>query len=200
MGKMTTYEKIEKYLFTDNEEIKSKSRARNEVEMSPKEMEILMRARAAFVYWLERPELPDSEIVNYLMREFKLSKSPAYNDMFAIKKLLGNVENAKKEFNRYTVIQMCKKAYQLAETQDDAKAMVMAADKIGKYTKCDQNEMEEVPWDQIIPANFEPTSDISVLDESLKLKDIAETRRMLRKKYRGEEVEDAEVIDNGPDI
>jgi len=195
MSKLTTFDKIQKYFTTDIDEIRGKSKARNEVEMSPKEIEILMRARAAYFFWLEKPELPDSMVVDFLMREFHIEKTTAYNDMFAIKTVMGNINNCAKEFNRYTVIQMCKRAYKLAEELEDPKAMALAADKIGKYTKCDQNEADALPWDKILPPNFEPTADISVLDEKLKLKDLEATRQRLRLKYKGESIEEAEIID-----
>jgi hypothetical protein len=162
-------------------------------------MEILKRAREGFTYWLEKPELTDSKVVDFLMSEFGVTKTTAYNDLFGIKKLLGNVRNAAKEWNRYTVVEMCKKAYKVAEAQDDAKGMAMAADKIGKYTKCDQNENEEIPWERIAVPNFEPVPDITVLaDMDKRLTPIEEEHRQkLRAKYKGLEAtaEEAEIIE-----
>ena len=195
MPNLTTYEKIEKYLFTDNDEIESKSKARNDITMSPKEMEILKRARVAFTYWYEKPSLRDSQVMDFIMKEFGVTRTTAYNDMFGVKILLGNVRNVKKEFSRYTVIEMEKEAYDLAKRLEDPKAMAMAADKIGKYTMCDQNQMDEINWDKMIPPNFYPSADISVLDEKLKLKDIEETKRRLREKYKGTEtIQEAEIL------
>jgi len=55
------------------------------------------------------------------------------------------------------------KAYETAEKADDSKGMAMAADKLGKYTRCDQVDEDQLPWDQLIPPNFEPSTDISIL-------------------------------------
>lgn len=174
---ITTAEKIERNLFSDHG---------NQVILTPKEQEIQARYKGIFTMWLNKPELRESKIVEWAMKAFHIEKSAAWRDVSAVKAILGNVRNASKEWQRYMVIDMLKTAYELAKTQKDPKAMAIAADKLGKYTKLDQEEGEPMPWDQIIPPTFEPVGEIEVLDQSLVDSDIEEKRARLRAKYKGQ--------------
>jgi hypothetical protein len=198
MSKLTTYEKIEKYLFTDNAEIKGKRKERNEIVMTPKEMEILNRARAGFAHWCDTPSLTDNMVIDWLMDEFGIEKTTAYNDLFGIKILLGNVKNAKKSWYRHIIVQGCLESIEIARQNNDPKAMILGYDKIGKYTMCDQNENEEMPWNKILPPNFEPVPDITVLDSNEnKFTPIDEEKReKLRAKYKGLNIQEAHIIED----
>jgi hypothetical protein len=65
--------------------------------------------------------------------------------------------------------------------------MIMAADKIGKYTMLDKDDSERMPWNEIVPPEFEASSDINVLNPKLFSPDIEERRKKLRAKYSGAE-------------
>lgn len=195
MTKITTLEKIQKVLFADIDDIREKNET-GQITLSPAEERKLVQYRAAFTYWLEKPELSDKKISEFLQSSFNISPAPAYEIVFALKTILGNVRNASKEWQRYTVIEMAKKSFALAETKEDYKAMALAASVIGKFTKLDKNENEEIPYEQIIPPSFEPSSEISILDPKLKIENLTEKRRKLREKYKGNyEIQDAEIIE-----
>ena len=188
----TRFDKIQKVLFTSPEDTR--------IVLSDKDLEIKQRYEKVFTYWINNPELPERRIVHFLQHECGVAKSVAYEDLRRIKRLLGNVQLASKEFYRHTVIEMCTAAFRMAKAAGDTKAMVMAADKLGKYTKLDKDEAEALPWDQLIPPNFEPDPDISILgftpDENIEQK-----RQRLRDKYLqkydpGHQVEDAVIIED----
>jgi len=196
MTRITTLQKIQKVLFDDIEDIRGVKKGIGNVELTPAEERKLIQYRAAFTFWLEKPELSDKKIVDFLKTHFDISPSPAYEIVFALKSILGNVRNADKEWNRYTVIEMAKKAYALAESQEDYKGMVMAATTIGKFTKLDKPDDNDVPWSEMIPPSFEPSYDIAILDPKLKIENLTEKRKQLREKYKGNiEVQDAEIIE-----
>jgi len=188
--KMTTFDKIQKSLFSDSDE--------EITGLSFHDMEIRTRYMSAFTIWNENPTYTDKQIANHLMLTYKIKKSQAYRDISSLRIMLGNVRNSGKEWHRFTVIQMAKNAYALAEKQHDAKAMAVAAGVLGKYTRLDQLEAEDLPWDSIIPPNFEPSPDVSIL--GFKVDPNAEKKReKLRKKYM-QDIEDAtltDVIDDG---
>ncbi len=70
-------------------------------------------------------------------------------------------------------------------------AMIMAADKFGKYTQLDKDEQERMPWNEIVPSYFEASADINLLNPKLFDPNIEEKRRKLRSKLSGE-IDDAD--------
>lgn len=180
-----TIDKIAKSLYTDIDEIKN---------LTPKEFEIRNRLVKIFTIWHDKPSLTDSQMIQAI-RNFKddngkhIEERQAYRDLHNVKILLGNVQNASKEWHRYTVIEVAKRAIQIAEAKKDPIAMIMGADKIGKYTKCDQREDDAAPWEDIIPPSLDTTNDIRVLDPKLYDKDIDEKRRKLRAKFSGDVID-----------
>lgn len=163
--------------------------------LSPKDIELRKRYQAVFVIWLENPMWSDKEIVRYMRQTMGLGKSQAYEDIQKIKLLLGNVRNATKEWHRYRVIEMCNEIYSMAKKRGDLKAMAMATDKLGKYTKLDKDDVDTPPWDKMIPPVLEPTSDVSVLNITRSEKFQKQVEK-LKKKYFGEDiqVDEAHVI------
>ncbi len=190
MSKTDTLEICRKYLFD------------NPKEKLPLQInERLIRIRAAFVHWTEFPMKGDIEIRDFIMDEYDLSKSQAYDDLGIIKVLLGNVKNAGKEWQRYTVIEMIKLAFDMAKTKQDSKAMILAADKLGKYTQLHLPDVDPIPYDDIVPQPFEPTSDPSAV--GLKpVNNLKERIQALREKYSAdidENVTDVEFVEINPE-
>lgn len=149
--------------------------------LSPKALHIKERLMQGYSFWVQNPHFSDIKIILFLKNAFGISKSQAHRDVQNIKYLLGNVKNASKDWYRHMVIEMCRKAYVMAEVKRDPKAMALAADKIGKYAKLDKDEQEELPWEQLIPPNFEPVADVTVLGIE-KIPNIEQHRQTLRSK------------------
>jgi hypothetical protein len=158
--------------------------------LSEKDMQSKKRIEAAFAYALEHPQDPDSYIVKHLNKVFKIEKSQAYWDINVAKTLLGNIKNAGKEWHRHVVIQSCLDALKMARGKKNPIAMVMAADKIGKYTNCDKEDAEAIPWDKVIGFDMEFTSDPKVL-KIKQNKDIDSLRKQLMKEF----MSDAEIVE-----
>lgn len=181
---LTKFDKLQKSLFEDG------------VRLTEKDAEIRRRYQTVFVVWLENPTWSDKDIVKFMRQNLGTGKSQSYEDLQKIKLMLGNVRNAAKEWQRYRVVEMCMESYKMAKHRGDIKAMVMAADKLGKYTKLDKDELEVPPWDKMIPPQFEPTSDVSVLGIT-RTPEFKKRVEKLKRKYMGEniEIEDADVIE-----
>lgn len=163
--------------------------------LSETQLDIRDRLAAGYTHWLENPTTPDSEIVMFLRENYGVSQRQAYADIDAIRIMLGNIKNAHKEWHRFVVIEMCKQAYKKAEANNDPKAMAMAADKLGKYTRLDQVEEDQLPWDQLVPPNFEPSTDVSIMGFK-RDPDIDHKRKRLMRKYMPDvEDVDAEIVD-----
>ena len=183
---ITTFDKIQANLFGHDAKMV----------LSDKEQEIFLRYRAGFSAWLEDPTITDKQMATFLMNTFGIAKQTAYLDVGNIKRLVGNVQNASKEFHRYTVIKMLKEAFLVAKHKHNPVAMAMAADKLAKATQLDKIDMEIPDWNAIIPPSFEPSSDVRLI--GLKpMQDLQERIKQLKQKYISdyiEEVQDDQVI------
>ena len=183
---ITTFDKIQANLFGHDAKMV----------LSDKEQEIFLRYRAGFSAWLEDPTITDKQMVTFLMNTFGIAKQTAYLDVGNIKRLVGNVQNASKEFHRYTVIKMLKEAFLVAKHKHNPVAMAMAADKLAKATQLDKIDMEIPDWNAIIPPSFEPSSDVRLI--GLKpMQDLQVRIKQLKQKYISdyiEEVQDDQVI------
>jgi hypothetical protein len=158
-----------------------------------KELAIKKRLEAGFSHWLTDTSMGDIQIIEFLISTFKISRRQAYFDLANIKELLGNVKNAGKEFQRYRLIEQCMEIYKEAKGKQpkDLDAMLGALAILGKYTKLDKDELEDMPWDDLLPPNFEPSADITILD--LKPLPNKESRKQmfLKKFYAEEQIQDA---------
>jgi len=170
------------------------------VKFSDNELGIKQMYEDAFAKWITDPALSDTHITNLLINEYGRSKTQAWRDVAIIKSVLGDIKNADKEWQRYTVISMLKEAYELAKTKKDPKAMAMAADKLGKYTKLDKDDLDDIPWDEIVPPSFEPSADPQLLgipDGHKSAEEVLELKRKLKAKYiKSSSITEAEIIED----
>lgn len=157
----------------------------------------LRRYRFAFTQLLDNPAMSDTKLRDALMTMYSISETQAYRDIGNLKIILPNIRNAGKEWIRYVVNEELKIAIQRCKDAGDSKLkeLIMAIDKLAKYNKLDQDEGENIPWDEIIPQEIEPTNDISVLGIT-PLEDRRGTIDKLYEKFKGEiEIEDIEYQD-----
>ena len=182
MSKRNTLDKFHNVMFVDFDESV----------LTLDEREMLRRYRAVFTLSLENPSMTDTKLRDYLMEEFGVNMATAYRDLSNVRVLLGNVQNAGKEWIRYIVNETLKKAIEDAKLlgKNGIKLMILAADKLGKYNRLDKEDATELPWDEIIPQTIEPTTDPTVLGIKPLANKEEEIRRMYEK-YRDEiEIED----------
>lgn len=178
--------KIEKSLFHDPD---------GKVKLSDKEEEVKLRLKDLFTQRLEKPYRQDIELINYMKNTYDVSQGTAFYYVQASKLLFGNVAAAEKEWNRYAVENMLREAFEKAKDAGDAKNMIYAADKLGKYSRLDQDEGEKIPWGEIKPQSFEPTGDVTILGIT-PIENLREQQKRLREKYLGR-IEDAKVVRDG---
>lgn len=189
---LTFFDRMQMHLYDDDTDISP------ERIFTKAELEVRRRYMIVFSYWCEKPTLSDKKIVQFIADNFSLSKMQAYRDLHDIKLLLGNVRNAAKEWQRFKLIAMLDKAYEIAETRKNAAAMIMAADKLGKYTNLDKEDAVRIPYDEIVPQSFEPTEDVTVLGMQ-RIPDLARRQKRLREKYGSTLVEETsfEMLEDG---
>lgn len=178
MPRPGTLEVCRKYLYEDADNIPDAYRAR------------VMRVRVGFSFWYEFPTKTRSEIRDHIANQFGITGRTAYEDIQIIETLLGNIKNPEKAWMRYRVNAMLEEAYSVAESKNDVKGMVYAADKLGKYNQLDQPDAEPLPFEEIVPQSFEPTDDPSELGVK-KDPEIRKKKKKMLEKYMSE----IEIID-----
>jgi len=162
--------------------------------------EIKERWETIFAKWLEDPSMSTQEMVKFVISKFGIKGTQAYIDISNAQLLLGNVSNAKKEWQRYTAITMVKEGYALvnnAKSSLDVKmglAKIKAGEVLGKITKLDKEEGEPIPYDDIVPQQFEPTGDVSVLGIK-PIDNLAEKQERMRRKFGVTSIEEAKLVD-----
>lgn len=185
-NKDTLLEKLHDYLFASREVC--------EVVFDKDQQEVVLRYRAAFTKWLSEPFLRDNQMISYLKVAFGIGEAQAYRDLSRIKSLIGNVHNAGKEFQRHRATEMILKGYDMAAEADShlevkqAMAMIRAGEALVRVHKLDKDEIERIPWEDIIPLQLEPTTDISVIGRK-RIENLEELQQKLRRKYGGEPVD-----------
>jgi hypothetical protein len=166
-----------------------------EVKLTAAEESLKTRIEDIFAVWLEKPYLTDDKIRRYIKDKFQYDINKANRELYLVKYLLGNVRNAAKEWQRYTVIEMAKRAYSMALIREDINAMVAAANLLIKCCKLDRDEDETPPYEKVFVPEWEITTDVSVLGLG-PIPDLEKKKAALRKKY-GSEIQEAVIISNG---
>lgn len=184
---LTFHEKLQLYLFDEASKIPEYHK------FTPTELVIKERYSKIFTYWITKPTLSDKQIIHFIMHELHMGKTQAIKDAASVKLLLGNVRNANKEWYRYKVESMLNRAYEIAEKDGNALAMIAAADKLGKYTQLDKEDPMKIPYEEIVPQNFEITGDVTVLGIE-PIENLEEKQRKMREKYGGTLIEEAQVV------
>jgi tryptophan 2,3-dioxygenase len=160
---------------------------------SAQEEAIAVRYRDAFTYWLDNPMASDADIRDYLMNCYQLSKSQAYRDIANIKLLLGNVRNAGKEWHRHRVNVLLEQGAKAG--LEGQTAIATAISKIAtamiKNNRLDMDDGEQIPYDEIVPPTWEPTTDPTVIG----IKPIPNLRERISELYKklADEIEITEV-------
>ncbi|MDR2085876.1 MAG: hypothetical protein LBP72_01755 [Dysgonamonadaceae bacterium] len=149
----------------------------------------IIRMRSAYTLWLEHPRKKDAEIRDHLLT-FGVNKTQAYEDIQLLKVLLGDMSETSKAFHRFKFNSMIMNAYDLAERKKDARSMVAAADKYAKYNQLDKEDNLKIPWEEIVPQRFEPSSDPQVIGIK-PVADIQDRIKALKEKYMND-IEDIE--------
>ena len=175
-NELTVYEKIEKVLFLPAEEA--------DKHLTPSVLEVKKRLMLCVSILMDDPMKQDKEIVNFLMGGCggacnAISDTQAYRDVAALRKMVGSIKLSSKAWYRYLIIEGAKKGFEIAKTAKDAKGMAACLDKIGKYTRADKED-EEFDWSMMIPPSFEPSDDVTLLENMEPIEDLEAKRKEFR--------------------
>jgi hypothetical protein len=162
-------------------------------------LERLHRIRGLYAYWLQFPSKFDNEIVNYDMAMFKISRAQAYDDLHLTQTLLGNIQQASKEFIRWKINKDLEEDLKAARRSQDHRSVAAIEKNRILNNRTDKDDEQEFEFDKIVPQTFEPTDDPTVIGID-KIPDLRGKIRKLVEKYSKDNIEYAdfeEVEDDG---
>lgn len=188
---LTSYDKIEMVLFKGREDATAF--------LSDRELQQKERWMLCVSKLLEDPMTSDKDMVTFLTEGCggsceRVSQATAYRDMAAIRRLVGNVQLAGKNWYRYLVIEAAKEGIRMARDAKDPKGIAANADKIGKYTRADKDD-EDIDRSGWQPPVFEPSDDVTLLGDEFKpIPNLEEERKAFRALFK----QDRDIIDVEP--
>ena len=154
-------------------------------------IERIHRLRGLYAYWLQFPQKFDQDIVQYDMAMFKVGKSQAYDDLHLVRLILGNLQQASKDFMRWKINQDLEQDLKAARRAGDHRSVAATEKNRIINNRTDKEDELELEFDKIIPQQFVPVDDPTVLGIK-KLPDLRNRIRELVKKYSDNSVQFAE--------
>lgn len=154
-------------------------------------IERIHRLRGLYAYWLQFPQKFDQDIVQYDMAMFKVGKSQAYDDLHLVRLILGNLQQASKDFMRWKINQDLEQDLKAARRAGDHRSVAAIEKNRIINNRTDKEDELELEFDKIIPQQFVPVDDPTVLGIK-KLPDLRNRIRELVKKYSDNSVQFAE--------
>lgn len=153
--------------------------------------ERLQRIRGIYAYWLQFPSKFDKEIVDYDMKKFKVGRAQAYDDLHLTQILMGNLQQASKEFMRWKINRDLDDDLIRARSKGDLRAVASIEKARILNNRTDKDDEPELEFDKIVPQNFELTDDPTVIGIQ-KVPGLRDRIRKLEKKYGDTKIEDAD--------
>ena len=187
MSMPTDIDQYSRYIYMERPEMEAEN-------LSPLIIERVKRLRAIFSYWQEFPTKTTREIVTHDMQLHKIKISQAYDDVHLCQLLLGNVHQATKEFYRWKINVDLDEDIRKARIKGDFRAVAALEAVRVKNNRTDKDDEPELEFDKIIPQNFVPTDDPSVIGIK-KIPGLRDRIRRLEKKYSNGTIEDAEYVE-----
>ena len=154
-------------------------------------IERIHRLRGLYAYWLQFPQKFDQDIVQYDMAMFKVGKSQAYDDLHLVRLILGNLQQASKDFMRWKINQDLEQDLKAARRAGDHRSVAAIEKNRILNNRTDKDDELELEFDKIIPQQFVPVDDPTVFGIK-KLPDLRNRIRELVKKYSDNSVQLAE--------
>ena len=153
--------------------------------LTPAQQQRLAIYEDLYTRWNDKVYLTDAEMVHYAMDTYKCSRRQAYTYIADTKLALGTQRSVSRTWYRHIVVEMLLKAYQAALQANNIRAMIAAAEGIGKYTNLDKADSEAIDWNKIQPPAFEPSADPKLLGITQEaIENFDNLRKKLERKYK----------------
>lgn len=123
----------------------------------------VVRVRDMYLHILKTPSMTDSEVIRTFTARYKISRPTAYSDLSVVKALLPMLSKEAREFHRWRTLEMLLETYRIAKAKMDVRTMERTASSYGKYTNSDKPDEETIDMSKVIPVQWIPTDDPTVL-------------------------------------
>ena len=158
----------------------------------------LLRLRDMYSYWLRNPKLGDRHILAEIKRRNGLADTQAYEDLRLLKLCLGNLQQMTRDWYQYLFITRCEEGFQMARDKGDAGAFAKVLASLGKFTRLDHEQLAGPDYSQIIPQQFELTSDPTVAGFQ-RIPNVLQLTQQLERRFKKEiEAAEYEIIEPQP--
>ncbi len=122
-------------------------------------IERIVRLRALYTYWCRFSSRSPKEIVDFDIAQFGVRESQAYDDVHCVKVIVGNLQESSKKFWRWRINQMLEEDRKAAKRDGDHRAVASIEKNFIKNNQTDKEDLPELAFDKIVPAEIEPTDD-----------------------------------------
>lgn len=119
----------------------------------------LLRLRELYARWIENPQWNDRCVVRILMDRHGVSQSMAYEDVYILKRCLGNLNQLTRDWAQFLFMQRLEVAFRMAAEKEDVKAYIAALNALGRYARLDKDELAPPDYADIRPLQLEATTD-----------------------------------------
>ncbi len=160
-------------------------------------VERLRRIRGLYAHWLQFPTKFGKDIVQFEIEMFKVSQSQAYEDLALVQVLLGNFQQATKDFMRWKINQDLERDLQQAREAGDWRSVAAIEKNRILNNRTDKEDELVLEFEKIVPQTFVPTDDPTVLGIK-KTPDLRKRIRDMEMKYiKQSATEDAQFEEIG---
>lgn len=171
--------------------------------IAPAVIQRLHRIRGLYAYWLQFPDKFDRDIMQQDMALFHVGRAQAYDDVRLVQVLLGNMQQASRNFMRWKINQDLEQDLRAARRAGEHKA-VAAIEKVRVLNnRTDKEDEPEHDYDRIPLWGIVYTSNPSALgiegfsSEALLRKDIDSMNKKYNREIERDYTDYEEVQDNG---
>lgn len=176
----------QRFLFSTEEEM-------TEAKIPKNQQERILRLRDMYMYWLRHPQHGDRAIVNRILLQYKVKPKVAYDDLHLLKICLGNINQVTRQWCQYVFLQRCEEGFAMARAKNDAKAFGNILSTFARFTRLDKDEQTVLEYDQIVPQQFEITTDPAVAGFE-RIPNIEQKVQKLFERYK-REAEQADAVE-----
>lgn len=176
----------QRFLFSTEEEM-------TEAKIPKNQQERILRLRDMYMYWLRHPQHGDRAIVNRILLQYKVKPKVAYDDLHLLKICLGNINQVTRQWCQYVFLQRCEEGFAMARAKNDSKAFGNILSTFARFTRLDKDEQTVLEYDQIVPQQFEITTDPAVAGFE-RIPNIEQKVQKLFERYK-REAEQADAVE-----
>lgn len=166
---------------------------------APETVQKVLRVRDMYLHMLKTPSLTDSEIIRTFTTRYKISRPTAYSDLACVKALLPMLSKEARDFHRWRTLEMLLETYRIAKAKMDVRTMERVSASYGKVTNADKPEEQTIDMSKVVPVQWVPTDDPTVLGLP-RLENREEKIRELLKEFSSKTPDILDVDYEEPDL